>query len=401
MENIYSTNLLIGGMNLFFIDYYSFFLILLSLWIMGCLMMMNMSNFLKFLVFLMANILILCFFTFNLLMFYLMFEMSLMPIFFMIMFGGYSMERFEAMMYMFMYTVFSSMPFLWMMIKINMNFKSFMMIFLMFKMFELGNLLFFLFILAFMIKIPLFIFHIWLPKAHVEAPVYGSMILAGILLKLGSYGILRFFQIFYIDSLKLNNLLIMLSVLGGLLMSLVCLIQLDLKMLVAYSSIVHMGLMMGGLMTMMKLGFLGSLMMMLAHGLCSSGLFYLVNLNYEYVGSRLMYLNKGSLTVNPSLSLFWFLLCSSNLSAPISLNLVSEILLLISLVCWNFKMMVFLMLLCFFSAAYSLYLYSFSQHGLKNNMLMNYKIINISNYLMLILHWLPLNFLFLGLKMFM
>nr|YP_010389717.1 NADH dehydrogenase subunit 4 [Polistes rothneyi]UPT34489.1 NADH dehydrogenase subunit 4 [Polistes rothneyi] len=399
--NIYSTNLLIGGMNLFYMDLYSFYLILLSLWIIGCLMMMNLNNFMKFLIFLMMMILFLSFLTLNLLMFYLMFEMSLLPIFFMIMYGGYTLERFEAMMYMLMYTVISSMPFLWLMIKVFMNYKSLMMIFMMYKMIELNYFMYLIFILTFMIKMPIFLFHIWLPKAHVEAPVYGSMILAGILLKLGSYGVLRFSQILFIDVIKINYYLISLSMIGGLIISLVCLIQIDLKMLVAYSSIVHMGILMSGMMTLMKSGFLGGLLMMLAHGLCSSGLFYLVNLNYECMGSRLMYINKGSLSINSSLGLFWFLLCSSNLSAPVSLNLISELFLLISLICWNFKLMLILMLLCFFSAVYSLYLFSFSQHGVKNNLLMNYKIINMMDYFMLILHWLPLNIIFLGMNLFM
>nr|BBU67674.1 NADH dehydrogenase subunit 4 [Polistes riparius] len=399
MINVYSTNLLIGSM-IFYLDFYSISLILMSLWIMGCLMMMNISKFLKFLIFLMMIVLFLCFLTLNMLMFYLMFEMSLLPIFFMIMYGGYTIERFEAMMYMLMYTVVSSMPFLWLMVKVFMNYKSLMMMFMMYKVLELGWLMFLFFIMTFLVKVPIFIFHIWLPKAHVEAPVYGSMILAGILLKLGSYGILRFSQFLFIDVIKINYMIILLSIIGGLIVSFVCLIQVDLKMLVAYSSVVHMGLLIGGLMTLSKSGFMGSLMMMLAHGLCSSGLFYLVNLNYDCLGSRMMYLNKGSMVINRSLGLFWFLLCSSNLSAPVSLNLISEIFLLISMVCWNLKLMMILMLLCFFSAVYSLYLFSYSQHGMNNNLLMNYKIINIMNFFMLILHWVPLNMMFLGLEMF-
>nr|AIW06137.1 NADH dehydrogenase subunit 4 [Vespidae sp. MT-2014] len=399
--NTYTTNLWIGGMNLFYMDYYSFYLIILSLWLIGCILLLNLSNFLMLMIYMLMNILVLCFLVFNLMMFYLLFEMSLLPMFFIIMIGGYTFERLEAVMYMFMYTVISSMPFLWMILNMYLNFKSLMIIYMIFGMIELGWLMYYIFLFTFLIKIPMFIFHIWLPKAHVEAPVYGSMILAGVLLKLGSYGVLRLIQIFMIDSIVYGFYLISLSVIGGILMGGVCLIQVDLKMLVAYSSVVHMSLMIAGMLTLTKMGLIGGFMMMLAHGLCSSGLFYLVNLNYERLGSRLMFINKGSLMINPSLGLFWFLLCSSNLAAPVSLNLVSEIFLLISLICWNFKLMMFMMILSFVSAVYSLYLFSFSQHGGLINLLMNYKPVNLKDFFLLMVHWVPLNILFLNLGLFM
>ena len=398
--NIYSTNLMVGGINLFYIDLYSFYLILISLWIVGCLIIINLRNFLKFLIFLIIIILYLCFLTINIIIFYLIFEIRLLPIFFIIMFGGYTIERVEAIIYILIYTIISSIPFLWLIIKFYTDYKRLMIIFIIFKIIEVRELYFLIFIFTFIIKIPIFLFHIWLPKAHVEAPVYGSMILAGILLKLGRYGILRFIQILYIDSIKINYILISLRVVGGILIRLICLIQIDLKILVAYSSVVHIGILMGGLITLTKSGILGRLIMILAHGLCSSGLFYLVNLNYECVGRRLIFINKGSLSINPSLGLFWFLLCSSNLSAPVRLNLIREIFLLIRLVCWNLKLLIIIMILCFFGAIYSLYLFRFSQHGSNNNLLINYKIINLMDYLILILHWLPLNFIFLGLGIF-
>lgn len=398
--NIYSTNLLIGGINLFYIDLYSFYLILLRLWIAGCLIIINLNNFLKFLIFLIIIVLLLRFLTFNLVIFYVIFELSLLPIFFIIMYGGYTLERFEAIIYILIYTVISSIPFLWIIIKVFINYKSLIIIFIIYKIIELNSFLYLIFIITFIIKMPLFLFHIWLPKAHVEAPVYGSIILAGILLKLGRYGVLRFSQIFYIDVLNINFYLVSLRIIGGLIISLVCLIQIDLKILVAYSSIVHIGILIGGLITIIKSGFLGGLLIILAHGLCSSGLFYLVNLNYECIGRRLIYINKGSISVNTSLGLFWFLLCSSNLSAPVSLNLIRELFLLIRLICWNLKLILIIILLCFFRAVYSLYLFRFRQHGVKRNLLINYKIINIIDYLILILHWLPLNIIFLGINIF-
>nr|YP_009434640.1 NADH dehydrogenase subunit 4 [Dolichovespula panda]ATF28547.1 NADH dehydrogenase subunit 4 [Dolichovespula panda] len=396
----YSSSLWIGGHNLFYIDFNSYVLIILSLWISGCMLMMNLSKFMESLIIILLISLIMCFFSFNLILFYVMFEVGLLPIFFLILYGGYSFERYEAVMYMFMYTVLSSMPFLWLLLYIFLNYKSLMISMLIFLMLNIDNLLFSMCLLGFIVKLPMFIFHIWLPKAHVEAPVYGSMILAGVLLKLGGYGMFRMIKIFFNNMMNWSVLMIMLGMVGSIFLSLVCLIQVDMKMLVAYSSVVHMGLMISGMCTMSKIGLVGGLMMMISHGLCSSGMFYLVNINYERFGSRLIYLNKGSLSIYPTLSLFWFLFCSSNLSAPVSLNLIGEVFLLISLVSWNILLILFLMFFCFFSAAYSLYLFSMSQHGNNSIMLMNYQVVNIFDYLVLILHWLPLNILFLSLNLF-
>nr|UXO94135.1 NADH dehydrogenase subunit 4 [Dolichovespula saxonica] len=395
----YSSNLWIGNY-LFFYDFYSYMLVILSLWISGCMLMINLSKFKEIMIIILLISLVMCFFSMNLMLFYFMFEVGLLPIFFLILYGGYSFDRFEAIMYMLMFTVLSSMPFMWMILYVYLNYYSLKMVMLMFLMINLDSMLFFMCFLGFMVKLPMFIFHIWLPKAHVEAPVYGSMILAGVLLKLGSYGMLRLIQIFSINMMNWSIEIISLGIVGSILMSLVCLIQVDMKMLVAYSSVVHMSLLISGMVSMSKIGLIGGLMMMIAHGLCSSGLFYLVNINYERFSSRLIYLNKGSLSIYPTLSLFWFLFCSSNLSAPVSLNLVGEIFLLISMVSWNFILILYLMLFSFFSAAYSIYLFSMSQHGNNSYLLMNFKNITIFDYLMLILHWLPLNLMFLSLELF-
>ena len=158
--NIYSTNLLIGGINLFYIDLFSFYLILISLWIVGCLLLLNLRKFLEFIIFLILNILFICFLTVNILIFYLIFEISLLPIFFLIIYGGYTFERFEAIIYILIYTIVSSIPFLWLIIKFYINYKSLMIIYLIFKIIELSSLIYLLFILTFIVKIPLFLFHI-------------------------------------------------------------------------------------------------------------------------------------------------------------------------------------------------------------------------------------------------
>lgn len=147
--------------------------------------------------------------------------------------------------------------------------------------------------IAFFIKIPIYLFHIWLPKAHVEAPVYGSIVLAGVLLKIGGYGLIRLLEIYYKVRMKYNYLIFRVRIIGGIMVGVLCLVQIDIKRIVAYSSVVHINLILCRLITLYKVGVVGSYIIIISHGLCSSGIFYMVNLYYERTGRRLLILNKG------------------------------------------------------------------------------------------------------------
>jgi NADH-ubiquinone oxidoreductase chain 4 len=146
---------------------------------------------------------------------------------------------------------------------------------------------------AFLIKIPIYIFHIWLPKAHVEASVEGSIILAGVLLKIGGYGLIRLIVILVKFTFKFNYLIMRIGLVGGLIIRILCVNQIDIKILVAYSSVVHINIILVRMITGLKLGILSSLIIIISHGLCSSGLFYIVNLYYQIRGRRILLLNKG------------------------------------------------------------------------------------------------------------
>nr|YP_009160985.1 NADH dehydrogenase subunit 4 [Luehdorfia chinensis]AJA05959.1 NADH dehydrogenase subunit 4 [Luehdorfia chinensis] len=383
-------------------DFISFGLIMLSIWI--CLLMIMASESLyknKFYInFFLINIIILLimlYLTFsmmNLFMFYLFFEGSLIPTLMLIIGWGYQPERIQAGMYLLFYTLFASLPLL-MGIFFIFNKFNFMMIY--FLKFYNSNLylLYLSMILAFLVKMPMYFVHLWLPKAHVEAPVSGSMILAGIMLKLGGYGMLRLMIFFQNLSLKMNFIWVSISLVGGFYISLKCYCQVDMKSLIAYSSVAHMSLVICGIMTLNYWGYLGSYIMMIGHGLCSSGMFVLANINYERLHSRSLFINKGLINFMPSMSLWWFLMMSSNMAAPPSLNLMGEISLINSLVSWSWLSMFMLILISFFSAGYSLYLYSYTQHGKYNLGIFSFYMGVSREYLMLMLHWLPLNLLVL------
>nr|AYW52176.1 NADH dehydrogenase subunit 4 [Anthicidae sp. 1 ACP-2013] len=382
-------------------DLLSFTLILLSLWICSLMIMASQKIYLKnswSSLFILVNLILLLslyltFSSMSMFMFYIFFEVSLIPTLMLIVGWGYQPERLQAGFYLLFYTLFASLP---MMISIFYYYSISGTLEFYFLDVEVDELLVYICMnLVFFIKIPMFFVHLWLPKAHVEAPVSGSMILAGIMLKLGGYGLMRVLVIFVSLGLTINLYFISLSLIGGFFVSLICIRQSDIKSLIAYSSVAHMGLALSGILTLNYWGMVGALMMMIAHGLCSSGLFCLANIGYERILSRSLYLNKGMINILPSLSLWWFMFVSSNMAAPPSLNLAGEIMLINSVLAYDSFNILVLSLLSFFSAVYSLYLYSFSQHGMIYSGLYSFYSGSVREYLLLMLHWLPLNLLIL------
>nr|WQG15295.1 NADH dehydrogenase subunit 4 [Rimicaris kairei] len=386
-------------------DSISYILILLSFWIMalvvgGSQKVKDSGNFSS--LFLSVNILlllslVLTFCCLDYLMFYVCFESSLIPTLILILGWGYQPERLQAGIYMLFYTLFASLPLLVSLISLYKSEGTLTLGLI--STVEGSKMVLSIWyvctVFAFIVKLPMFMVHLWLPKAHVEAPVAGSMILAGVLLKLGGYGLIRVLPLFAGVSKGFVSVWVSIGVIGGVVVSFICLRQTDIKALIAYSSVAHMGLVLCGLMLFSWWGLGGAVSVMVGHGLCSSGLFCLANMAYERVGSRSLLVSKGLLNFMPSMALWWFLLSAGNMAAPPTLNLLGEISLIISVVSWSKVSILGVGLLSFFSAAYTLYMYSLSQHGKYFSSLFSCCSGKVREYLVLMLHWLPLNLLIL------
>nr|YP_010320620.1 NADH dehydrogenase subunit 4 [Myra affinis]UJP67371.1 NADH dehydrogenase subunit 4 [Myra affinis] len=392
-------------------DYISYMMILLSLWIICVTVLSSQSVKYKRMeesVFLLVNFLLLLalvvtFSSLDYMLFYISFEGSLIPTLILILGWGYQPERIQAGVYMLFYTLTFSLPLLGSLLLIMKSQGSLTINLVMFLQYWKNVKIFYCLALtmAFLVKLPMYLFHLWLPKAHVEAPLAGSMILAGVLLKLGGYGLIRVLMMLEEAVKEVIWIWISLSLIGGVYVSFLCLRQVDIKSLIAYSSVAHMGLVLCGILTISNWGFSGAVVVMVGHGLCSSGMFCLANVVYERVGSRSVLVNKGWLSLMPSMSLWWFLLSISNMASPPSLNLAGEIMLIITLVSWSKLSMIGLGLLSFFSGCYTLYLYSLSQHGVFYSGVYSCCSGKVQEYLSLFLHWLPLNVLVLNMNLLM
>nr|YP_010381600.1 NADH dehydrogenase subunit 4 [Neosymplana vittatum]UDL71975.1 NADH dehydrogenase subunit 4 [Neosymplana vittatum] len=388
---------------IFGMDFISFNFICLTIWICLMISLSLISSFLSFkslYVFYLNFIMIFLFLVFSVMdffYFYFFFEGSMLPVF-LILFGwGYQPERLGAGFYLIFYTLFGSFPFL-LIIFYMMSSKGSFSYFLDYK-FSSYFLMFFL-LMSFFIKFPMFGFHSWLPSAHVEAPVGGSMILAGVLLKLGGYGFIRVIPFVYKFIFNYSYFFISLSLWGCIVISFICIVQSDLKMLIAYSSVCHMSLVIVGLFTMTWCGMMGSLVLMIGHGFVSSGLFFLVGIVYNRFSSRSFFILKGMISFLPSLSLFWFVFCVMNMSCPPSINLFSEIFIVLSCLSWSNLTFMYLFFILFLSACYSLTIFFLTQHGFMSSLMKYSSYCYLMEYFILFLHGFPVFFMILSLNFF-
>lgn len=234
-------------------DLLSYSLILLRFWICSLILMAReqvyrmfaYSGLFLFCVLILMVSLYCLFSSINLFFFYLFFEISLIPTLFLIVGWGAQPERIQAGFYLMFYTLFASLPIIISLFYCYLNIGSLDFFFL--SQFIDSILLFCCINFVFFIKAPIFLVHLWLPKAHVEAPVSGSIILAGVMLKLGGYGIIRLFILFSLVGISVRVVFLTIRLVGGLIVSFICMRQTDIKALIAYSSVGHIRLVLGGI----------------------------------------------------------------------------------------------------------------------------------------------------------
>nr|YP_010704680.1 NADH dehydrogenase subunit 4 [Monacha cartusiana]URP31091.1 NADH dehydrogenase subunit 4 [Monacha cartusiana] len=354
----------------------------------------NKENYFVFLQVFLAIFLVLCFNSWNLLSFYVFFEACLIPILLMIISWGYQPERLQAGLYMIIYTVFSSMPLLVLILYFFGTYSTL-------NLYTLGSIMSYptnimlLGVLAFLVKLPIYSVHLWLPKAHVEAPLGGSMILAGVLLKLGGYGLYVYLSLVCHSNLTYMVLLIIsISMWGGLLASLACMLQNDIKAFIAYSSVVHMSVLVLGLMSGTSWGQVASFIVMLSHGGISSLLFLLALLTYKIFGSRSFSYSKGLLTVFPLVGFFWFLAGAFNMGFPPTLNFIGEFLMLPSIFMYSAAIFFSFMAMLFMSVLYNMYMYTQINHGAVSSYLLPKGPQKARDYLSIVGHFMPTMLLF-------
>lgn len=388
-------------------DVISYSLIVLTIWVTSIIILARSKVFLLgvksksfvYYVVLLLFILVNCFISPNIFMFYIWFEASLIPTIILIIVWGYQPERVQASIYLIIYTVTASLPLLCILFLIMGESSSVLIpIFICVSIpasIPVSRIMWVILLGGFIVKLPLFTVHLWLPKAHVEAPIAGSMILAAILLKLGGYGILRIVSLLGASIPKVNLPIIGISLLGGVVTRAICLRQSDLKSLIAYSSVGHIGLILAGALRKSIWGIQASLAIMIAHGLRSSALFVMANINYEFSHTRRLFLTKGILVVMPILTIWWFLFSARNMAAPPSINLLREIILMTSVLSLSIYSLVFLGLISFLTAAYSLYIYTSTHHGSTWQISNSWTRLKTKEYSLILIHLIPIVMLIL------
>nr|AKJ25714.1 NADH dehydrogenase subunit 4 [Geranium nodosum]AKJ25715.1 NADH dehydrogenase subunit 4 [Geranium platyanthum]AKJ25716.1 NADH dehydrogenase subunit 4 [Geranium phaeum]AKJ25717.1 NADH dehydrogenase subunit 4 [Geranium pratense]AKJ25718.1 NADH dehydrogenase subunit 4 [Geranium platypetalum]AKJ25719.1 NADH dehydrogenase subunit 4 [Geranium reflexum]AKJ25720.1 NADH dehydrogenase subunit 4 [Geranium renardii]AKJ25722.1 NADH dehydrogenase subunit 4 [Geranium subcaulescens]AKJ25723.1 NADH dehydr len=297
----------------------------------------------------------------DLLLFYVFFESVLIPMFIIIGVWGSRQRKIKAAYQFFLYTLLGSV---------------FMLLAILFILLQTGTtdlqillttefserrqiFLWIAFFASFAVKVPMVPVHIWLPEAHVEAPTAGSVILAGILLKLGTYGFLRFsIPMFPEATLFFTPFIYTLSAIAIIYTSLTTLRQVDLKKIIAYSSVAHMNLVTIGMFSLNIQGIGGSILLMLSHGLVSSALFLCVGVLYDRHKTRLVRYYGGLVSTMPNFSVIFFFFTLANMSLPGTSSFIGEILILVGAFQRNSLVATLAAVGMILGAAYSLWLYN-------------------------------------------
>lgn len=271
----------------------------------------------------------------DLILFYTFFELTLIPMFLIILVLNSYKLRIRAAYQLFLYTIFSSLGMLISIFVLFNNFGTTNITILSFQSISpiISDIMWVLIAFGLCVKIPLYPFHSWLPQAHVQAPTEGSMMLAGILLKLGGYGFIKIlFPILTLSTLKFGPLMIMVSIIGAIITSLTTIRQLDLKKVIAYASIGHMAISIASLFTSSVFGLYGSFLLWIGHAFISCGLFYLVGIIYSRFNTKNLKYFGGIVLVMPLYSVMFIMFSLGNISVPGTMTFIAETLIFIGII---------------------------------------------------------------------
>lgn len=339
--------------------------------------------------------LILAFGATEIIMFYVMFEATLIPTLVIITRWGNQTERLNAGVYFLFYTLAGSLPLLVALLLLQNSAGTLSLLTIQYSdPFHLSTFADKLWwascLLAFLVKMPLYGVHLWLPKAHVEAPVAGSMILAAVLLKLGGYGIIRIIPILDPLTKELGYPFIIFALWGVVITGSICLRQTDLKSLIAYSSVSHIGLVVAAILIQTPWSLSGALILIIAHGLASSALFCLANTNYERTHSRTLLLGRGLQIALPLITTWWFIASLANLGLPPLPNLMGELIIITSLFSWSWWTLALTGAGTLITVSYSLYMFIITQRGPLSAHIIALDPSHTREHLIIALHLIPL-----------